>query len=50
VTLLLCDVVNGKRLRGEWPLAEATRGTISLDLAWTGALQRGRFRHVQSQE
>lgn len=44
--LLLGDVISNKRLRGEWPLAEVSQGTINLDLVWMGAMQRGRFRHV----
>ncbi len=44
--MLLCDVINGKRLRGEWPLTEASHGTIALDLTWMGAMQRGHFRHI----
>lgn len=47
--MLLCDVVNGRRLRGEFPLAEVPKGTISLDLSWTGTLQRGRIAHSQQQ-
>ncbi|BDA49969.1 probable Synaptotagmin-5 at N-terminal half [Coccomyxa sp. Obi] len=44
--VLLTDVVAQRRLRGEWPLSE---GAASLDLSWTGTLQRGRIAHSQQQ-
>lgn len=47
--VLLSDVVTGKRLRGEWPLSDVPKGSVSLDLSWTGTMQRGHIAHSQQQ-
>jgi hypothetical protein len=49
VDVLLSDVVTGKRLRGEWPLSDVLKGSVSLDLSWTGTMQRGHIAHSQQQ-
>ena len=49
MNVLLSDVITGRRLRGEFSLSGVKRGTVSLDLSWTGAMERGHIAHSQQQ-